>query len=903
MHKQVYPHLRWCKRSITSLVYVLACQYLYITFVNGNESGSGYGPSNAYEDGDLIIGGLFPVHEKGENDIPCGPINANRGIQRLEAMLFAIDRINDDPTLLPGIKIGANILDTCSRDTYALEQSLEFIRSSLTNIELQTQLTCINGTESFTDLPKPVAGVIGGAYSSVSIQVANLLRLFHIPQVSYASTSAKLTDKTRYEFFARTVPPDNFQAKAIAEVVLRFNWTYVSTVASEGQYGEMGISQFLREARNRDICIATSNVIPTSSDSSTYDDVIHAIKRIPNARAVILFTRSDDTTGVLTAAKRANLSENFIWIASDGWGKQELPVINNEEVAEGAITLELQALRVDSFDEYFLKLNPWGNSRNPWFVEYWEQIFKCSIGIDSGFSNNTNPPCPDDKDLTSTDYYQDSKVQFVIDAVYAVAHALHNMHERLCPHTNKICAAMDPIKGEELYREILNVSFKDMVKSQVSFDEQGDGLGRYDIMNFQKDQHTGLYAYKKVGHWANVLYLDPSLVRFNPRLPKHGEGIFPYSQCSLPCMRGEVKHVREGESCCWICTKCQPWEYLKDEFTCVDCGNGSFPTNDLKGCYKLPKQHMEWHEVWSIIPTAIAIFGFIWTWIVIGIFLVHNDTPVVKASGRELSYLLLTGILMCYLLTFPLLCKPSAIVCGVQRFGLGLSFCICYAALLTKTNRISRIFNSAQRSAQRPKYISPQSQLVICFCIIAVQLIGEVIWFVLDPPGIRLFSPDGRRDIVILKCNIMETALIISLVYDMFLIMLCTVYAFKTRKIPENFNEAKFIGFTMYTTCIVWLSFVPIYFGTGSDFRIQTTTLSIAVSLSASVALGCLFVPKVYIIIFQPEKNVRKLSCTSATFRKPGSTYSQNHGHVFLHLHSSLAQCDSQNTDSQTSLT
>lgn len=96
---------------------------------------------------------------------------------------------------------------------------------------------------------------------SLSSQVANLFRLFQIPQISYASTSAKLSDKTRYDYFARTVPPDFYQAKAMAEILRLFNWTYVSTVASEGDYGETGIEAFEQEARMRNICIATSEKV------------------------------------------------------------------------------------------------------------------------------------------------------------------------------------------------------------------------------------------------------------------------------------------------------------------------------------------------------------------------------------------------------------------------------------------------------------------------------------------------------------------------------------------------------------------------------------------------------------------------------------------------------------------
>lgn len=104
-------------------------------------------------------------------------------------------------------------------------------------------------------------------FLSLSPQVANLLRLFQIPQISYASTSAKLSDKTRYDYFARTVPPDFYQAKAMAEILRFFNWTYVSTVASEGDYGETGIEAFEQEARMRNICIATSEKVSNESES------------------------------------------------------------------------------------------------------------------------------------------------------------------------------------------------------------------------------------------------------------------------------------------------------------------------------------------------------------------------------------------------------------------------------------------------------------------------------------------------------------------------------------------------------------------------------------------------------------------------------------------------------------
>ncbi|XP_015124933.1 metabotropic glutamate receptor [Diachasma alloeum] len=123
--------------------------------------------------GDIVLGGLFPVHDKGE--FTCGSKVYNRGVQRLEAMLFAVDQINQENKILPGISLGVHILDTCSRDTYALNQSLHFVRASLSNLDISI-LECTDGSTPKvrnTASAGPIFGVIGGSYSSVSLQLSS----------------------------------------------------------------------------------------------------------------------------------------------------------------------------------------------------------------------------------------------------------------------------------------------------------------------------------------------------------------------------------------------------------------------------------------------------------------------------------------------------------------------------------------------------------------------------------------------------------------------------------------------------------------------------------------------------------------------------------------------------------
>ena len=422
--------------------------------------------------GDIMLGGLFPVHKKTENELPCGEIQDGRGIQRLEAMLFTVDHINKNDKILPDVLLGANILDTCSRDTYALEESLEYVRGSMSSFD-DMAYVCQDGSQpEAKNAPVSVAGVIGGSYSSVSIQVANLLRLFKIPQVSYASTSAALSDKGRFDLFARTVPPDNYQAKAMVDIAEHFNWTYVSTVASEGEYGENGIYSFQTEARARNICIAISEKIAQKATPVDFENIIWALKRKPNARVVILFLRVEDAMNLLSAAEKLDPDRSFVWIASDGWGREEMPVRDNTGPAVGALTLELQSNPLPGFDSYFKKLNPFENLRNPWFKEYWEHIHGCSMtnspGTNRSLVQTGSPkkPCTGNEVLTRKLYTQESKIHFVYDAVYAMAHAIHTMLQDKCPNVGKKkdrlrCMKNYKIDGTELYRNyLLNVTFQ-----------------------------------------------------------------------------------------------------------------------------------------------------------------------------------------------------------------------------------------------------------------------------------------------------------------------------------------------------------------------------------------------------------------------------------------------------------
>ncbi|XP_061484862.1 metabotropic glutamate receptor 5 isoform X1 [Rhineura floridana] len=816
----------------------------------------------AYMPGDIVIGALFSVHHQPTVDKvherKCGEVREQYGIQRVEAMLHTLDRINQNQTLLPNITLGCEIRDSCWHSAVALEQSIEFIRDSLISAEEEEGLMkCVDGSTSSFHSKKPIVGVIGPGSSSVAIQVQNLLQLFNIPQIAYSATSMDLSDKTLFKYFMRVVPSDAQQARAMVDIVKRYNWTYVSAVHTEGNYGESGMEAFKDMSAKEGICIAHSYKIYSNAGEQSFDKLLEKLRsHLPKARVVACFCEGMTVRGLLMAMRRLGLAGEFLLLGSDGWADRYDVTDGYQREADGGITIKLQSPDVKWFDDYYLQLQPETNHRNPWFQEFWQHRFQCRMKGSPQENMKFNKTCS--RNLTlETQHVQDSKMGFVINAIYSMAYGLHNMQVVLCPGYAGLCDAMKPIDGRKLLDSLMKANFTGVSGDMISFDENGDSPGRYEIMNFKK---TGkdYFEYINVGSWDNgELKMDDEEI-----WSKKSSVI--RSVCSEPCEKGEIKVIRKGEvSCCWTCTPCKENEFVFDEYTCKACELGSWPSHDLTGCNLIPVQYLRWGDPEPIAAVVFACLGLLATMFVTAIFIMYRDTPVVKSSSRELCYIILAGIFLGYLCTFCLIAKPQQIYCYLQRIGIGLSPAMSYSALVTKTNRIARILAGSKKKicTKKPRFMSACAQLVIAFILICVQLGIIVALFIMEPPDTKHDYPSIRE--VYLICNTTNLGVVTPLGYNGLLILSCTFYAFKTRNVPANFNEAKYIAFTMYTTCIIWLAFVPIYFG--SNYKIITMCFS--VSLSATVALGCMFVPKVYIILAKPERNVRSAFTTSTVVR------------------------------------
>ena len=355
----------------------------------------------------------------------------------------------------------------------------------------------------------------------------------------------------------------------------------------------------------------------------------------------------------------------------------------------------------------------------------------------------------------------------------------------------------------------------------------------------------------------NKTFLSLSLFQTSPLVFRQDEPEHPSSMCNKPCKFFERRKPFVGNPCCWTCEACSAYEYLPTKNACVECPWGTLPSFSKTHCIEIPKRYLNYSNGIAIGAMAFASLGVCATSLVMFVFIVYKETPVVKASGRELSFVLLVGIILCYGITFALVSKPSLVLCGTLKMGMGLCFSICYSAILTKTNRIARIFRAGKRTVKRPKFISPESQLVICGTLVGIQVLIGLVWLLVRPPQAMSYFADRDDHQLVCKAAL-GSSYMIGFTYPILLVVVCTVYAILTRKIPEAFNESKYIGFTMYTTCIIWLAFVVIYFTTASNIEMRQATMCFSISLSATVVLICMFTPKLYIIILHPERNVRQ---------------------------------------------
>ncbi|CAL4156056.1 unnamed protein product, partial [Meganyctiphanes norvegica] len=478
----------------------------------------------------------------------------------------------------------------CPKRYYCSNGAVSVINNNMNTSSSTTHIcTCSDGSSPEVK-NKVISGVVGAASSVTSIQVANSLRLFKIPQVSFFSTSPELSNKQRFEYFTRTIPSDLHQVKAMIAIINELGWSYISIIYEESNYGIKAFEALEDLLAANNICIAVKEKLVKDSGvagDEAYNQIVHKLMHKRKARGVIIFGSDQEVAEVMKAVKRNNATGIFSWIGSDGWSARSLVSLGNEAEVEGTLSVQPQANAVRGFDKYFLGLTVENNTRNPWFVEYWEDQFNCRHpGSGRTPYNGDLPPCTGEERLTAENTEFEAQLQFVSDAVMAFAYAFRNLHQEFCHGLPGLCKAMDPIDGKILLDYLQKVNFTGLSGDNFKFDSMGDGPARYNIIHF-KQTSPGQYAWVTVGDYRDgQLNLRRNEIQYNLDKPAT-----PPSVCSYPCLEGQAKKLIEGETCCWHCFNCSKYEFVNasDEANCKSCPVFQLPSNNHTQCIPIPE--------------------------------------------------------------------------------------------------------------------------------------------------------------------------------------------------------------------------------------------------------------------------------------------------------------------------
>ncbi|XP_036392615.1 extracellular calcium-sensing receptor-like [Megalops cyprinoides] len=771
-----------------------------------------------------------------------------RTFRWLQTMIFAIEEINKDGHLLPNVTLGYKIYDSCSTPAHALRAAMSLMSGQG---EASAEPNC----------SPAVPVVIGDGGSTLSLVVARILGVFHVPQVSYFSSCACLSNKDEFPAFMRTMPSDFFQVDALALLVRHFGWTWVGSVAGDDAYGRQGVQIFNEEVSKLGACVAFHEVIPKNHERGRMSRIVERIRH-SGARVVLVFALEQDAGALFREVLRQNLT-GIQWLASEAWiTAAVLTAPRFHPILQGSVGFAIRRVDIPGLQPFLLRLHPSTAGDDPFVPEFWEETFGCSLQGGRG----GKPPCTGAEQLASTKNIYSDVTQLrisynVYKAVYAIAHALNSMLK--CepdkgPHPGQACLDSSSIQPWQLLHYLRRVEFTSFGE-ETKFDENGDPVAMYDLINLQITGN-GTVEFATVGKFDGTLSLSKKLEIDEKAIIWNGQQRqAPESVCSSSCPPGTRKAIKpQFPVCCFDCVVCAAGEISNqtDAIECLKCLPEFWSNSKRDKCVPKQVEYLSYGDTMGITLLAVALLGACCTVAVAVIFVCYRTTPIVRANNSELSFLILCSLVLCFLCALTFIGQPTTWSCMLRHSIFGIAFVLCISCILGKTIVVLMAFRATLPGSRVMKWFGPTQQRAIIFLCTSVQVLICSLWLALSPPSPRRMMPrDSAR--IILLCNV-GSALAFCLVlgYIGTLSCLCFLLAFLARKLPGNFNEAKLITFSMLIFFAVWIAFVPAY--VSSPGKYTTATEIFAILASSFGLLVCLFFPKCYIILVKPEKNTRK---------------------------------------------
>uniref|UniRef100_A0A8C5PCB3 G-protein coupled receptors family 3 profile domain-containing protein n=1 Tax=Leptobrachium leishanense TaxID=445787 RepID=A0A8C5PCB3_9ANUR len=764
-------------------------------------------------------------------------------------MRFAIDEINRNPTLLPNLTLGFQVYDSCG----GIHQELDGTLKMLTGQK--------EGVPNFNckKIP-PVISTIGHSTSTFSILNAHVLGLYRYPQISYLASSSVLSDKTRFPSFFRTVPSDAFQSKGLAQLVLHFGWTWVGFVAVDDDYGHQGIQVVKQEILRGGACVAFTEYI--MSNNLEHISYVTKVIKASTAKAIISFTNDINKVFLLDEMLRQNVTGK-LFVASEAWSiSYLLSVTRYSSLLAGSIGFSFHSMTIAGFNHFLNSIRPFNTDEGPWTTIFWENVFGCKFIYNISVTNTwgNDKVCTGNESMESilnSDYGASNlNAAFnLYSASHVIAKSLHDMlscQKDNGPFKYKGCTDIQNFRSWQLSYYIQNVNVKLSNGREVFFDKNGDPPAVYDIVNWQVNA-DGAMRHVKVGIYDTTRKHGNILVFVNLKetlLDSKLEMCVPVSVCTTSCPVGFRKVLRRDMPvCCFECVSCPLGE--------ISNMTGVLILKDIHKdkCHPKSREFLSFEEPLGSTIATISVFSSSLPFSIFGLFICYKNTPIVRANNFSLSCLLLISMSLCFLSSLAFIGYPQPEKCLLRQVTFGTVFTLCVSCILAKTFMVVFAFMATKPDSGLKRWASPRVSYIIVALSSFLQLVLCISWISLAPP----FTEDNiqtKRGIIIVECNEgSPTAFWCMLGYLGLLATISFIVAFLARRLPDSFNEAKFITFSMLAFLSVWVSYIPASLSSTGKYTVAMEVFAILSSTWALVI--CMFAPKCFIILFRPDMNSR----------------------------------------------
>ncbi|OCT57452.1 hypothetical protein XELAEV_18003434mg [Xenopus laevis] len=753
------------------------------------------------------------------------------------SLLFAIDKINKNPDLLPNITLGYHVYDSCMDPSHAIGSVLQILSGPgeiVPNYLCKTQ--------------GKIAGFIGDWSTITTLPIAQLLGTYGYSQISYGSTEPVLNDRTQYPYYFSTGLNDHIQHIAIAELVERLGWTWVIILAPGDDRGERESEDLKKEITNHGACVDFIGTL--REDESTN---IRTLERIHNsiANVVVLcggLFRSQALSSfveVWISDKTLVIPETWVHMYSPWLFNGSLRFVQNsldetKEFYEYFLAVEEHPLRQDLF-LFSLHCLTQDAEKDALFQQVYGNVFSnCSA--------------------SASQIEQVNVSSRVYRAVNGLAHAEHKLLSSSGKHLNN--EIHNNIHRTQLHRYLRNVNFREPWGTEIDFNELDQSPVKYEIFTWHFYFNIYIeHISEKVGEyfWSKSersLELNISEILWK----KNTDNQTLKSQCSSKCSPGYRKVPRKGAPpCCYNCIRCSEGEISNqtDMENCLKCPIYEWPNNEKTMCIEKKTEFLSYEDdSLTLVFIVLSIMFILIVAVILGIFISFRDTPVVKANNRNVSFILLFSIKLSFLSVFLFLGRPSDITCMLRQTSFGISFSIAMSSVLAKTVMVCIAFKASKPGSTWRKWLGVK--LAYCIVIICsfIQFLITGIWLNISPPFMEhnIQSELGK---IIIQCNEGSViAFYIVLSYMGLLASVSFIVAFLAQTLPDSFNEAKYITFSMLLFCSVWITMIPAYLSTKGKYMVAVEIFAI-ISSSCGL-LFCIFLPKCYIIIFRPKMNTKQ---------------------------------------------